>query len=108
MEILEHLKASKTFKAFREIKRIMKSNGRLIISVPVFENYTVKYNPNKHMRSYTPALIKSELKLAGLSVLKEKHLYAFKNLYWIKDRIIRKIFKNKWKPNVIILLAKLS
>jgi len=105
LEILEHILSSEIFKVYREIKRVLKKNGQLLVSVPVFEKYTLSYNPNRHLRQYTPRLVKAELELAGFKVEKEKELFAFKKNYFLKN-ILRKILPNRWKPNVILLSCR--
>lgn len=104
LEVLEHILSADTFKAYREIKRVLKKNGQLIISVPVNETYTEFYNPNRHMRSYSEDLIKAELEIAGFKIKKIKRLYAFSKFYFLKN-ILRRILINRWQPNVILINA---
>ncbi len=106
LEVLEHLTDDQVFEALKEIKRVLKKDGKLVVSVPVNEKYSDRFNPNRHMRAYTPDLIKAELILEGFKVIKLYDLYAFKNFYWLKDNIIRKVFKNRWKPNVVLILTE--
>ena len=103
LEVIEHIPAEDSLKAYKEIKRVLKKGGVFICSVPVFETYTEEYNPNAHMRAYTPQLFEYELKMNGFKILEEKLFYAFKNLYSVK-KFIGKIVK-RWKPNVILVKA---
>lgn len=106
LEVLEHIPPSKTFMVLREIKKILKKNGHLILSVPTNEGLEkMKDNPNGHVRMYTKDLVKAELEIAGFKVIGVKMLYAFKNFYLIK-KLISKVFKNRWKPNDIIVKAE--
>lgn len=105
LEVLEHILPTDTFKAFKEIRRVLKTNAQLIISVPVNETYTESYNPNKHMRSYSEDLIKAELKIAGFEIKQIKRLYAFSKYYFLKN-ILRKVLINRWQPNVILINAR--
>ena len=106
LEVLEHVPPSKTFKVLEEVKKILRKNCYLILSVPTNEGLEkMKDNPNGHVRMYTNDLIKAELMISGFKVLDIKTLYAFKNFYLIK-KVISKIFKNRWKPNDIIVKAK--
>lgn len=106
LEVLEHVPPSKTLKVLKDIKKLLKKNGYLILSVPTNEGLEeMSDNPNGHVRMYTKDLIKSELEIAGFRVLDTKTLYAFINLYFIK-KIFSKIFKNKWKPNDIVVKAQ--
>lgn len=106
LEVLEHVPPSKTFKVLEDVKKILKKNGYLILSVPTNEGLEkMSDNPNGHVRMYTKDLIRAELAIAGFKLLDVKVLYAFKNYYFIK-KIMAKIFKNRWKPNDIIVKAK--
>lgn len=106
LEVLEHLPPSQTFQALGEIKRVLKTNGLAILSVPVYEKYTSAFNPNKHMRRYTPDLFKAEIRLSGYKILQETHFYAFKNFYNLKKILAKYLLKHRWKPNVILIVAK--
>ena len=106
LEVLEHIPPNKTFKVLNDVKNLLKKNGYLILSVPTNEGLEkMSDNPNGHVRMYTKDLIKAELEIAGFKVLGIKILYAFKNLYFVKN-FISKIFKNKWKPNDIVVKAQ--
>lgn len=106
LEVLEHVPPSKTLKVLKDIKNLLKANGYLILSVPTNEGLEkMKNNPNGHLRMYTKDLISAELELAGFRVLEVKTLYAFKNFYLIK-KLISRVFKNRWKPNDIIVKAQ--
>jgi SAM-dependent methyltransferase len=104
LEILEHLHFSQTFQAFKEIKRVLKNKGQLIISVPINENYSDKYNPNHHLRGYSSSIIQEELKLADFRIKKIKFFYAFSTMYSLKN-ILKYLFPNRWKPNIILINA---
>ena len=106
LEVLEHVPPSKTFGLLTDIKRMLKKSGYLILSVPMNEGLEeMKDNPNGHVRMYTQALINAELEIAGYDVLSSKMLYAF-NTHYVLKILISKIFKNRWKPNNIVLLAQ--
>jgi 2-polyprenyl-3-methyl-5-hydroxy-6-metoxy-1,4-benzoquinol methylase len=106
LEVLEHVPPSKTFGLLADIKRMLRKQGYLILSVPMNEGLeTMKDNPNGHMRMYTEDLIKAELEIIGFSVLASKTLYAFNRYYKVK-KIISKMLRNRWKPNNIVVLAQ--
>ncbi len=106
LEVLEHVPPSKTFGLLADIKRMLKKSGYLILSVPMNEGLEEMIdNPNGHVRMYTHDLIKAELEIAGYDVLNSKMLYAFNTDYALK-KLISKIFKNRWQPNNIVLLAQ--
>ncbi len=106
LEVLEHLPPNRVFTAYKEIRKVLKEKGVSIFSVPINEQYSSKYNPNAHLRKYTPKLFKKELKLGGFRVEKEQTLFAFSKLYKLKTFLAHKILKNRWKPNVIIVRAR--
>jgi SAM-dependent methyltransferase len=106
LEVLEHVPPSKTFFLLKNLKRFLKSDGILILSVPTNEGLDgMESNPNGHVRMYTEDLIRTELKISGFEIIEIKTLYAFSNLYTFK-KIIAKILKNHWEPNGIIVKAK--
>jgi hypothetical protein len=84
----------------------LKGRGQFIISVPVFEKYTLEFNPNRHMRAYTPELFLAELNIAGFKIEKVKELYAFSRFYLLKNLARKYFLKNRWKPNVILACCK--
>lgn len=106
LEVLEHIPPSKIFNLLKKIKKILKKNGSLIISVPTNEGLEKKKNnPSGHVRIYTENLIKKELELAGFKIRKIKTFYAFENFYVFK-KILSKILWNRWEPNDIVVLAR--
>jgi len=108
LEILEHIPPSKVFTVLRDVKKILCRNGSLIVSVPMNEVLEkMKDNPNGHVRDYTYPLIKAELELTGFKIIESKELYAFKNFYLAK-KILSRLFKNRWKPNNIVIKAQLT
>jgi len=108
LEILEHVPPSKIFDLLTKIKRILRKEGCFIVSIPTNEGLEkMKNNPSGHVRTYTENLIRAELKIAGFKIIRLKTLYAFKNFYIFK-KISSKLLRNKWKPNNIVLLAKIA
>lgn len=110
LEIMEHISPSNTFKVLREIYRVLKKNGKLIISIPLNERLEILINEGEnlsgHVRNYSKELIKAELEISGFELIHEFSLFAFKNLYSLKSILRKTIFKNRWKPNNIILVAR--
>ncbi|MFC1653870.1 class I SAM-dependent methyltransferase [Patescibacteria group bacterium] len=104
-EIFEHIDPDKIFSLYKEIKKLLKKTGHLIISVPVNEDLeekiAKKINYSAHVRRYTESIIKFELTCAGFKVINTQELFAFSSFYKIKT-LISKIFKLR-KPNVIII-----
>lgn len=107
LEILEHIPPSKTFGVLKSIRNLLKTNGTLIVSVPMNEGLErMKYNPNGHVRMYTEDLIKAELEIAGFQVLKHKTLFAFPNFYYIKT-IIARLSRRKYPNNIVLKAIKI-
>ncbi|OGM05327.1 hypothetical protein A2715_05625 [Candidatus Woesebacteria bacterium RIFCSPHIGHO2_01_FULL_39_32] len=109
-EVLEHIPPKYTFKALSEVQRVLKHNGKLIISVPLNEGLPEMIkkgiNPNAHTRAYTIYLLKAELELAGFKVDWQKELYAFSNNYTLKTFIVKYVLPGIRQPNNVILLAR--
>jgi ubiquinone/menaquinone biosynthesis C-methylase UbiE len=110
MEVLEHIRPQDTFKALSEVNRVLKINGRFIVSIPLNEGLErmVKKgeNPNAHVRVYTPELIEAELKLSGFKVEKREFLYAFHQFYFFKTIIAKYFLPGIRKPNNLIIFAQ--
>lgn len=111
LEVLEHIKPSQTFIVLKEVSRVLKKGGILVISVPLNENLeqmaSQGTNPNAHIRVYTPELIKAELEIANFKIIKEKKLFAFNSQYFIKSVIVN-LLPFLRQPNNIIIYAQKS
>lgn len=85
LEVCEHIPSSRIMEFYRQIRRLLNHRGKLVISVPVYENLkasTLKcpqcghmHNRMGHVRSYTPELICGELELAGFTVESSSFIY---------------------------------
>lgn len=110
LEVLEHIPPSKILGCLKEIYRVTKPGKYFIASVPLNEGLEEMVsrgdNPNAHVRTYTPELIKAELELVGFAIISEKKLYAFNNLYKFKSFIARHLLKRRFHYNNIILKAQ--
>jgi len=110
LDVLEHIRPSKTLKALSEVNRVLKKGGVLIVSVPLnedLENMLKKgENPNEHLRVYTIPVVIAELKFSKFKPFKEYFLYAFKSFYKLKTFVIRLLPIELRKPNLLILFAK--
>ncbi len=105
LELLEHIPPSQVFAAYKEIRRVLKDQGTLIISVPLNEGLKYKKdNPSGHVREYSPSLIREELKLAHFQINRYKLFFAFRRFYAVK-KLLQKFFWFKWKPNDIVAAA---
>ena len=125
LEVCEHIVPTKIFNFYNSVKERLSSEGIFIISVPLYENLkniTLQcpgckklHNRMGHVRSYTPELIKAELRLAGFKIVKTSYIYTHfeNNFYGILKRTIVKmglsiLRLNNIKPLNIIVFAKVS
>ncbi|KKQ91722.1 MAG: Methyltransferase [Microgenomates group bacterium GW2011_GWC1_39_7b] len=110
LDVLEHLPTNSTFRAYSEFSRVLKKNGKLIISVPLNEGLELMLekgtNPNGHLRAYTSEILKYELEMSGYKVLEEHFLYAFRKYYLLKKLILKLLPIQIRKPNLMILVAQ--
>lgn len=111
LDVFEHISAKDTFKAYSEVRRVLKKGSYLIISVPLNEKLEKmikidRVNYNAHVRIYTQDVLKTELKIAGFVIREVETLYAFKRFYFLKNLLVRLLpFENK-KPNLVIIIAQ--
>lgn len=114
LEVLEHIKPRDVFLVLGELRRVLRKDGTLIVSVPVNENLKEissydkqrkKYiNPNSHLRDYNKTLISWELSYCGFEVNKIYETVAFKR-FGSPLTFINLILK-RWKPNNLVLVAR--
>lgn len=107
LEVLEHISPRHTFSTLATIKKLLKKNGALIMSIPIYEDLEVKIqekrNTSHHVRRYTPSIIKKELELSGFSIQKVHYFYAFSNMYTLKSLVSR--ITGFRRPNVMLIYA---
>jgi SAM-dependent methyltransferase len=89
LEVLEHLKDDR--QALKEIKRVLKAGGELLLSVPLLP---APIKDSEHVREgYTPQGVKRMLEKEGFKVLKEDYCLlagsraAFKLLNFSEQRL---------------------
>lgn len=106
LDVLEHIYEKDIFRALREVSRVLKKNGKLVISIPLNENLDQLNmegrNSNRHLREYTPEILQRELSTSGFKIIAERYIYAFKELYTIKS-FIMKFLAGFRKPNLLIV-----
>jgi len=115
LETLEHIPSTNTFTVLNEVQRVLKNEGALLVSVPLYENLEMNtfkcpvcrtlINANGHVRSYTPELIISELKLAKFSVKKIKKIFFVSKTKQLR-MVLSHIFPSHFKPCNILIKAK--
>ncbi|MBP7842553.1 class I SAM-dependent methyltransferase [Candidatus Woesebacteria bacterium] len=107
LEVLEHIRPSQTISVLKELYRVTKHAGTVIISVPVNEGLEqmIPDNPNSHVRVYSKELLSFELKVSGFKIKQIFSLTAFNSLYSIK-KLINSILKLREPNNLIFVLEK--
>lgn len=110
LDILEHISPHNTFKALREINRVTKKGGHLLVSVPLNEDLedmiNMGVNPNAHVRSYSPEILRFELEISGFNIVSEQFLYAFQKNYTLRKFILKILPISVRKPNLYILFTR--
>lgn len=107
LEVFEHIPPRKIFGVLNTLIQTLKFGGFLILSIPLNEGLHVgSENPSGHLRQYTPDLIKAELHIAGLKVVREKAIYAFRRFYALKSTLRTFIMKDRWQPNDLVIKAE--
>ncbi len=104
-EVFEHIPHQLIFTALKEVKKCLRKRGVLLASVPINENYSSDYNPNRHLRRYSKELFLAELELSGFKVLKVKEFYAFDSFYFLKKFLSKHFLTKRWNPNNVLVKA---
>lgn len=105
LEVLEHIRPNQTFEVLEHIFKLLKPNGRFLVSVPINEGLEkmLPYNPNSHMRLYSEELLRFELEQVGFTVEKVYQASAFAKWFGVKHVL------NTWfsfrKPNNLLMIA---
>jgi len=102
IDVLEHLTYQELNIGIREIYRVVKNGGKLIISVPLNENLIDKKS-NRHAISFTLEKLSDLLINNNFKIYKYKNLYAFRSMYSIKS-LMAKCLQIR-KPNLLIVEA---
>ncbi len=103
-EVLEHLDKNIITVAYAQIYKVLKTSGRLIISVPVYEQMPLKNHPVGHYRKYTPNIISRELQKNKFKIIKVHYLYAFNTSFMFRS-LINRVIKLR-RPNVLVLVCE--
>ena len=103
-EVLEHLYDSESDIAMKEITRVLKTDGKLIASVPLYDE-VYSGHPSGHVRVFTPEKLFEEINKNGFLVIKKRYLFAFKSLYSIKS-FINRLLKIRRPNNLIVVAVK--
>ena len=94
-EVLEHIKNYK--KAIKELSRVVKKGGKIIITVPVYMRYWHSDDEFVgHYRRFNPKELRKDLEKSELKILEEKPIGSIIERYL--TLFIVKIFKTSNKP----------
>lgn len=83
-EVLEHVPVSRVFQVYEELKRVLKQEGRLIVSVPIGEEletttfqcpHGTLVNQNGHVRTYTREVLEMELHQVGIEAARVEAIF---------------------------------
>jgi ubiquinone/menaquinone biosynthesis C-methylase UbiE len=88
-EVMEHV--DDDFKACSELARVLKTNGRIAITVPTFfseiiyDTLTYEYftSPGGHVRKYFPSELAEIMRKNGLEVYAVGFKHSFHTIWWI-------------------------
>lgn len=85
LEVIEHIVPSKIFDFLKDVRKVLRDKGTLIVTVPLNEDLKSNtfvcgkcgsfVNRMGHVRSYSFDLIKTELEIAGFFVAYTEHIY---------------------------------
>lgn len=90
MDVMEHVPNEQ--RALNEIKRVLKDDGLLLITVPAFELlWSVHDDVNNHIRRYTKKHTNKLLSSSGFSVLKTSYF----NMFLFPFALLRKFSTSK-------------
>jgi 2-polyprenyl-3-methyl-5-hydroxy-6-metoxy-1,4-benzoquinol methylase len=117
LEVLEHIPSSQTLDFLTAVRSRLKPGGKLILSVPLYEDIAGSTcpcwfcgelgNPNGHVRSYTPALIRAELELSGYTVTASMDVFAKNRRLAIwKNRLKKLLAMEQSKAVNLVVVAR--
>lgn len=96
MDVMEHVQDEQ--KALYEIKRVLKDDGLLLITVPAFELlWSVHDDVNSHIRRYTKKHLNKLLSNSGFAVLKSSYF----NTFLFPLAFLRKISTSKQNESLL-------
>lgn len=127
LEVIEHIVPIKTFNFLKDVKKVLRDKGTLIVTVPINEDLKSNtfvcgkcgsfVNRMGHVRSYSFNLIKTELEIAGFLVTYSELIYegyyGFKGAVkrWLRNIAGELIGPSNFKPirpGCVILKCKKS
>lgn len=97
LDVLEHVD---DFKALKEIKRILKKEGVLIITVPAFTWLWSRWDEVLyHKRRYSEITLTGVLESSGFKIIKTSYAYSFLVLPALIIRSAKKMFYKNYYPS---------
>lgn len=105
LDVYEHIPKSKSKTAMQEIKRVLKNDGNLILSIPLNDTEQ-DATLNGHLRQFDIENITSELNDYGFLIIDYKVYFAYKKFFYVKNFLCKLLpFLNN-KPNLLIIIAQ--
>lgn len=98
-EVLEHIFEDNY--VLREIKRILKKNGKLIVSVPYY------HDADFHVRIHSPKSIKKLLNSEGFEIVEYLERGCFNNLSFLINRV-SKLFNGKTQKKFLDFFVRID
>lgn len=105
LEVLEHLFEHEAKLTYSEINRLLKRDGKLIVTVPLYDEARSNH-PSGHVRMYIPNRIKSEIVSNGFEIISTKVFFAFRKHYFLKKILNSILGFNKYPNNILIFARK--
>ncbi len=98
LDLLEHV--SEPVRALKELKRVLKDDGRIVITVPALKVLWSQHDEALcHLRRYDKRSLLRELEDAGLKVNKMSYFFFTSFFFVAPIRILRRFLVKKTKPS---------
>ncbi len=105
LDVLEHVDDQK---ALKEIIRVLKPEGLLIITVPAYPRLWSRWDEVlQHKRRYTKSSLKKLLKGNGFKIIKISYVHSFLILPTIIIRAFKNLFYKNYYPSDFKLSSKI-
>jgi len=98
LDVIEHI--DNDLIALRELKRVTKPDGLILITVPAYQFLWSAHDlAHHHKRRYSSKILKNKLKEAGFEILKLSYFNTILSPIIISLRLIKKLIHSK-KPDI--------
>ena len=105
LDVLEHV--TDPVEVLRELKRVLKDEGRLIVTVPAFKILWSQHDDALcHLRRYRSRSLRNDLEEAGFKAEKVSHLFFTSFFVVAPIRLFRRFLKPNFKSDTTTLPPK--